>query len=258
MPDVAIVTPAYDGRLHDDHARSVEEGRAALRAKGYSSIRRVIRGDAVLPRVRNHCIAAALAAGAKQIVMVDSDIGFDPAVLVRIVEHDAAIVGAAPQAQLFNWRNAGAPRLVWRPFPGEHRTDERGLAPARGLATGFLKVRAEVFSALREKGLARPYIYPGTDPALWPHLAMYFFYSLAPADLVNDPALKAQCDALGIPDEQRCIFEGEDYYFCDRAREAGFESFLDVAIGVRHWEGRCVHDFSLIESLQTQEKDAAA
>lgn len=250
---VAIVTPAYDGRVHDDHARSIDAGRHALTKAGVKSIRLCINGDAVLPRVRNQCIAEALARGADQIVMVDSDIGFDASMLVRIVAHERDIVGAAPQAQLKYWRNAGDPRCVWRPFPGESRTDAQGLVKAQGLATGFLKVRAHVFLALVEQGRARRYIYPGTKPDAWPHLATYFDYELVSADLANDPALAKQCDALGIPAEDRVMWEGEDYYFCNRAREIGFDCWMDTGLQVRHWEGRCKHDFSVAEAYSMRE-----
>lgn len=248
MIDVAIVTPAYDGRVHDDHARSIEDGRAALSKRGIRSIRICISGDAVLPRVRNQCIAAALVRGAERIVMIDSDIGFDAQNLVRLVTHDRDIVGAAPQAQLKYWRDAADPRCVWRPFPGESRTDEHGLVEAQGLATGFLMVRARVFEEMVISGKARRYIYPGTRPEAWPFLATYFDYELVPVDLANDPNLLAQCDAVGVSPEDRVMWEGEDYYLCNRARELGFKCWMDTGLQVRHWEGRSKHDFSVAEA----------
>jgi hypothetical protein len=253
MIDVAIVTPAYDGRVHDDHARSIDAGRNALSKRGIRSVRLCINGDAVLPRVRNQCIAEALARGAERIVMVDSDIGFDPEMLVRLVAHDRDIVGAAPQAQLKDWRMAVDPRCVWRPFPGESHADAFGLVRAQGLATGFLMVRAGVFRALVEQGKARRYIYPGTKPDAWPHLATYFNYEMVSADLANDPVLAQQCDALGIPPEDRLLWEGEDYYLCNRAREIGFDCWMDTGLQVRHWEGRCRHDFSVAEAYAYRE-----
>lgn len=249
MVDVALVTPAYDGRVHDDHARSIEQGLRALNKAGLKAVRICITGDAVLPRVRNSCVAAALAAGADKVVMIDSDIGFDPAQLVRLVSHSKNIVGAAPQAQLKYWRDAATPHCVWRPFPGERMTDEHGLVEAAGLATGFLMVRACVFRELVREGKAQRYIYPGTDPRIWPHMAMYFSYEMVPIDLANDPALAAQCDANNIPPEARVMFEGEDYYLCNRVRELGFTCWLDTALQVRHWEGRSKHDFSIAEIL---------
>jgi hypothetical protein len=255
---VAIVTPAYDGRVHDDHARSVDAGRQALAKRGVRSVRICLTGDAVLPRVRNQCVAEALARGAERIVMVDSDIGFDPDMLVRLISHDAPIVGAAPQAQLKNWRDAAAPRCVWRPFPGEAQTDARGLVRAQGVATGFMAARAEVFGAMVKQGKARRYVYPGTSPASWPHLATYFDYALVALDLENDPALRQQCDAAGVPEEAQVRWEGEDYSFCARARECGFESFMDAGLAVRHWEGRAVHDFSVAESMAWPADEVAA
>lgn len=250
MVDVALVTPAYDGRVHDDHARSIERGLRALRQSGLSAARICISGDAVLPRVRNSCVAAALMAGADKIVMIDSDIGFDPDQLLRLVRHDREIVGAAPQAQFKTWRDE--PRLVWRPFPGDSVTDDDGLVRARGLATGFLMVRAKVFKELVRHGKARRYVYPGTDPRSWPHLAMYFNYEMVPVDLANDPTLLGQCDAAGVAPDDRVMFEGEDYYLCNRAQELGFDCWLDTALRVRHWEGRSRHDYSLAEALAYQ------
>lgn len=229
----------------------------ALRAAGEKVVRICITGDAILPRVRNSCVAAALMVGAERIVLIDSDIGFDADQLVRLVGHDRDIVGAAPQAQLKYWRDAANPHCVWRPFPGEAVTDEKGLVRARGLATGFLMVRAHVFRALIEAGKARRYVYPGTDPRTWPHLAMYFDYELVPVDLANDPALLERCEAAGVAPEDRVMFEGEDYFLCNRARELGFDCWLDTALRVRHWEGRSKHDFSISELMVLRADEAA-
>lgn len=254
MVDVAIVTPAYDGRIHDDHARSVDQGRAALAQTGVKSIRLCLTGDAVLPRVRNQCVAEALARGAERIVMIDSDIGFDPAALVRLVSHDVDIVGAAPQAQLRSWRDAANPRCVWRPMPGDATTNDQGLVEAAGLATGFLSARANVFRELVSQGKARRYIYPGIAPTAWPHLAAYFDYELAPAKMTDE--LRKQCREVGVDDTAPLLWEGEDYFFCKRAREAGLTCWLDAAIGVRHWEGRSKHDFSIPEMMALNEEAA--
>ena len=253
---IAIVTPAYDGRVHDDHARSIDAGRSALIRDGHKVIRLCLTGDAVLPRVRNQCVAEALARGAERIVMVDSDIGFDPPALQRLLSHDVGIVGAAPQAQLRSWRDAANPRCVWRPFPGDAVTDDNGLVEAAGLATGFLAVKAEVFRDLVRHGLAKRYIYPGIAPTAWPHLAAYFDYELAPATMSED--LKRQCREVGVDDEAPLYWEGEDYYFCKRAREIGFASYLDATVGVRHWEGRLKHDFSVPEMMAMTAEQVAA
>lgn len=253
---VAIVTPAYDGRVHDDHARSVDAGRAALAQAGLKSFRLCLTGDAVLPRVRNQCVAEALARGAERIVMIDSDIGFDPAVLVRLVSHDRDIVGAAPQAQLRSWRDAATPRCVWRPMPGDNRTEADGLVRAAGLATGFMSLRACVFRAMIEQGRAQRYIYPGIAPTAWPFLANYFWYALAPVKLT--PEIEAQCREVGLEPDGVLHLQGEDYYFCDMARACGFECWLDAAIGVRHWEGRSKHDFSIAEMMALNTQSEAA
>lgn len=250
MKKIALLTPAYAGTVHDDHATSVEVGRRALTQAGHTTIRRVLRGDAVLPRVRNHCIAVALQAGADEVVLIDSDIGFDPEMLLRIVSHDAPIVVGAAQGQLKNWRDGGKPRLVYKTFPEPRTQDERGLIEVEGGATAFMKIQAHVFPEMVRQGQALPYVYPGTDPRCWPHLATYFWYSLVPIDEVNDPMLKAQCDQLGLPPEHRVMVQGEDYYFCDRALECGFTPLLDTQIKLRHWEGRCMHDYSLMEAVE--------
>ena len=258
MIDVAVVTPAYDGRLHDDHARSIEAGRQALQAAGVSSTRLCLSGDAVLPRVRNQCVAEALLLGARKIVFVDSDVGFDAPMLLRLLSHDVPIVAGAAQNTLRTWRDAANPRCVWRSSPGPNATNERGLVLADGVATAFMAVKAEVFVAMIEQGQARRYIYPGMPPASWPYLASYFEYELVPLDLERDPALAAQCDEMNIPASDRVYLEGEDYTLCAKARRCGFECYLDAGIQLRHWEGRSKHDFSIAESLHRSAENGDA
>lgn len=254
MIDVCIVSPLYDGRAHDDHSDSIRRAIDHLRRKGLKVARRTVRGCPVLPRARNMCVAVARQLGAHQVLFVDGDIGFEPQEAEKILEHPEPIVGAAPQGQLRSWREE-TPRLVWAPHASGAHLKANGLIPCRGLATGFLKVRACVFERLVASGAARRYIAKDFDVAAWPFLAEYFGYAMVPVDLDIDPPLAAQVRAareagLDLPPDAELLFDqGEDYYFCDRAAEAGYESFLDPDIAVRHWEGRVVHDFSYREAL---------
>jgi len=115
--------------------------------------------------------------------------------------------------------------------------DKMGLVRAKRVATAFMMIRKEVFESLRD---AHPeWVY--YDEKKEGDKTVCFF----------DFALK---------DGQ---YIGEDYLFCDRAREQGFEVWIDPTIklghmGVHEFEGSFGEEFlyPLIRPVDSN-KDAA-
>lgn len=249
--DLVIATPKYDGREHADHSRSVYGLLRALHASGLKADYVDTKGDAVLPRTRNQLIAQARLMGAKRVLLVDSDIGFDVREALRMLQHDVPIVGGVAQAQFKTWRDQ--PRLVWSPGSREEiPIDAQGLACVPRLATAFLAVKIDVFEEMVRKGVAKNYVLKDVNPKTWPFLATYFDYALDAVDEKNDPAFVAQLREADIPPEHWRIFQGEDYWFCDRAVELGYQPRVDVNMRLRHYEGRTAYTYSLAEAIGGQ------
>ena len=240
---IALLTPMYDGRAHDDYMRSVSASMRALAKDGHVVGWYTATNSAILYRARNQLVAQALADAADLLIWIDSDIGFDVASMRDLVAHlerGEAIVAGAPQKRSRRWNEA--PGVAFRPFEeGPLRTDEHGLIPVRGLATAFLGSRAEVYRAMLEGHEARRVIIPGTDARTWPYSALYFWHGV---EKIDDPVVLRAAAELGVDPDHLHQDVGEDYWFCERALELGFTPKLAPGLRLRHWEGRCVHDFA--------------
>jgi hypothetical protein len=91
--------------------------------------------------------------------------------------------------------------------------DQMGLVKAHRVATGFMMIQRQVFESLRD-------LHPE-----WEH-----------KDTNSDNMLYAYFDFKLT----REGYIGEDFLFCDRAREAGFTVWIDPTIALGHMG---IHEF---------------
>lgn len=266
---LALCTPMYDGRCHEDHARSVSRGVRVLEYAGWKVVRPTMSGCPILPRARNACVAEALAMDAQQIVFIDSDVGFPTNVLLALCEeaHLDVIVGAAPQRRNTRWNSP--PGVAYRSIWGVEadlqfmKENPQALVPVLAVPTGFMRIPRKVVDGIVAEGLVDPYVLLELPPTLWEHLFMFFDYGDRRVDWDQPEAQVAARRAREVLGEEKAnrlmhlatTDEGEDYRFCDKARAAGFEVYLNPYLRVRHYEGRTVHDFCLADALVREEKD---
>lgn len=252
---VAIVTPNYDGYPVADYQSSVMKAQVACLRRGWDFMHRTIAGCAILPWVRNQIVAEALAEGVTDVFLIDDDIGFEDDLFVAMVEAEEDIVGVAPQKRMGNWREK--PLLAWRALDDQKLPESGTYMEVRGVSTAFARVKAHVFTGIIKAGVARRQMLEDSDPKIWPFLAQYFDYGVH--KIVPPEDARKIMDEAGIPEDMRVLPVGEDYFFCDLAREAGFKVYLDMMAGVRHWEGRCCHDYTFREAIIDAQKviDAA-
>jgi predicted GH43/DUF377 family glycosyl hydrolase len=173
-----------------------EDGLRALQARGYSVFRR--QGSAI-DQMRCAMATDALSAGFQEILWIDSDIGFSPADADRIRSHGQPIVcGLYP---VKSGAGVAAKYLPKAPKFGDHA----GLWEIDLAATGFLYTSREVYDALGmpECNLRGKRIRP------------YFL-----------PMLSSSGGGLQ--------YLGEDFAFCQRARQKGYKIFADTKIKLRH------------------------
>lgn len=212
---LAICTPVYDGRAHASFFRGLMSIKAAAAREGVETAFMDAGHSANLPRLRNGLAAAALDWGADAILWMDSDIAGNGEDVFRLVRAEKPIVGAAPQRRPLEM---GEPaRVAFKPLPGGVVKVRGALAEVGGVATAFCLTRREVYEALRGSGVAKPLANRDCPRSDW--LCNFFWYELeeTPEGWVDD---------------------GEDYYFCRKARDAGFGCFIHTEVRPLHHEGR--------------------
>lgn len=152
---------------------------------------------------RNYLAGHAKTIGAREILFIDSDMGWEEEDFVRICLHkDVDIVGG-----LYCRKQPGRPHYHVNLIKGNETDGGTGLEEVEAIATGFLKIRVDtVLPAIEAKFPERAYDNNGGG------------FEYFPMGVVSRTLL------------------GEDYFFCRLARECGFKVYADFqARIIPHW-----------------------
>jgi hypothetical protein len=199
-PDRCVVLVPCHRHIEPD----CETGLRALERAGYP-VRRV-PGYSAVDLARCTLAADALRDGFDELLWVDSDVAFDPADVGRLRGHGLPLVcGLYPcKAQR---------RLACEFLPGTDRVEfgpKGGLLEVQYAGFGFMLTSREVYDRLRDhlelpeanRQFGRP-LFPWFLPTLVPTPAGYWYL-------------------------------GEDYAFCERARQCGFRIVADTTVRLWH------------------------
>lgn len=181
-----------------------EEALRELERRGYPVSR--VYGYKQIDLARNQMASDALAAGCEETVWIDADTGFHPDTIEQLRSHDLPIIcGIYPKK---NKRE-----LAIHAFPGATEIvfgKGGGLIEVLYGPTGFLRVRREVYETLRRR-LALPDCLADTGRTLVPYFA---------------PLIRADGDAQW--------YLADDFAFCERARQCGYQIMADTTIRLWH------------------------
>lgn len=181
-----------------------EASLSKLRARGFKV--RVYRGASAIDQARNTMAYDALKDGFEKLLWIDADIGFEAEAIDRLLSHDLPFVCGI-------YAKRGGRSIACNVLPGTKELvfgQDGGLVEILYAAGGFCLVDASVYHQIREK-LALPTCNAQFgNPVVPYHLPMV-------AESAEGPWYLA-----------------EDYAFCERARQAGFQIWADTRIRLRH------------------------
>jgi len=198
--DCVILVPCGD-----TIATACEQSLRVLEQRGYT-VRRV-RGYAAIDMARNVIASAAIRDGFAETLWIDSDIGFDPDSIEQLRSHNLPIVSGL-------YAKKGRRQFASNFLPGTQNVllgAGGGLMEILYAATGFLLVQRQVYLDIQQK--------------------------------LNLPDCNAMFGDAVVPWFQPMIREyqtghwylGEDFAFCERARQAGFDIYADTSIRLWHF-----------------------
>jgi len=205
---IFIALPAYDFKVSLKLAVSLARFAQQAAAHGIELHIGSICGCSVVSRARNLLAQDLLESKCDYLMFIDSDINFEPEDVFRLMawgtDPKKGIVAAVPRT-----------RSETKTYIANLDHDENnqltmnnmGLVSAKRVATAFMLVRREVFEQMS---------------AAHPEWNYY--------DTRSNRMLNAMFDFL-VTDEG---YIGEDFLFCDRARELGFEVWIDPTISLGH------------------------
>jgi len=168
-----------------------------------------ISGCSVVSRVRNLIAKDFLDSDCTDLMFIDSDINFDAEDIFRLmawnIDPKKGIVAGIPVA-----RKKGKVYISTLESDEDENIfmNHMGLVKAKRVATAFMLIRREVFEKLQE---AHPEWEYEDEKVAGDKLTAFFDFALKDRNYI-----------------------GEDFLFCDRARELGFEVWIDPTIKLGH------------------------
>lgn len=167
-------------------------------------------GDALVERSRSIVATYFLEnTDADVLLTIDSDISFNPdhAMMICQQAHElgSIVVGA------YNTRSFEKKKPTSELFAGQQVTfanDPTPVAIKYG-ASGFMAISRKVLEVMAE---GMPVLHPGVD---------WHFYPFYHTEIVDDP-------------DAGMILLSEDFAFCKKARDLGFETYLNPAVRLGH------------------------
>jgi hypothetical protein len=199
-----MVLVPHDGSI----LPACDEALRGLEALGYT-VRRDGRPDSV-PLKRSRMATEALDADIDEILWIDSDMVFVPADVALLRSRGCTVIGG-----LYAYR--GQPQFAYRPLPETYEVgfgEKGGPVQVKHVGTGFLLTHRSVYRDIALK-LDLPWCGAETGELVVPYFAPMVF---------EDP-------------EHGMAYIGEDYSFCERARQAGHGVMLDTSIRLGHEGG---------------------
>jgi len=205
---VFIALPAYDFKVSLKLAISLARFAQVAPQHGINVQIGSICGCSVVSRARNLLVKDFLESECTELLFIDSDINFEPDDILRLLswaeDPKKGIVAGVPRT-----RSEHKTYIANLDYDagGELTMNSMGLVRATHVATAFMMVRREVFEALVEGHPEWQYYDTRTDRVL----NAVFDFKVTEAG-----------------------YMGEDFLFCDRAREAGYEVWIDPTIKLGH------------------------
>lgn len=229
-----IAIPAYDFKVSVKMLGSLIQFSRAADQHGVAYALGTISGCSVVSRARNLLVSDFMESGCDTLLFIDADMTFNPDDIFRLLAWTATKgiaggVGCARKKQTTYYSKLDTDA------DGNIAMDTMGLVRASHIGTGFMMVQRAVFETLI------------TSHPEWKYY-----------DASADRTLHSVFDFKSTPDG----YIGEDYLFCERAREHGFEVWIDPTIklghmGMHEFEG-CFGDdvlYPMIRAAQIKEEE---
>jgi len=108
MKSIMIATPMYGGICHNSYLKSLFTLKNLLSQKGYTVNYSELSNESLITRGRNTLTEIFLRTGNDYLLFIDSDEGFNAEAIVRMIEEDVDLIGAAVPMKGINWERVKA------------------------------------------------------------------------------------------------------------------------------------------------------
>ena len=105
MKSITIATPMYGGVCHGAYLKSILSLTNLLGQKGYRVNYTDLSNESLITRARNTLTELFLRTGNDYLLFIDSDQGFNADGVVKMIEENVDIIGAAVPMKGINWES---------------------------------------------------------------------------------------------------------------------------------------------------------
>lgn len=227
---LTIGTPCFGGQVSWLYAVSLLKLQKAFTQRGWNINYLLQAGDALITRARQTIICHFLdIADASHLLFIDSDIGFEPDQVFRLLDFGADVTAAVYPVKQINWEmmaaavqagraplESAALSYVVERDPSQELVVRSGFVKARYAGTGFLLIRRSVLAAMIEHypELRYTHEHRSNDPLTGSHWRSALFNCMI--------------------DEKTGFYLSEDFSFCRRWTDMGGEIWVDYTSRLNH------------------------
>jgi hypothetical protein len=229
-PFLMIGTPCFGGQVSTIYAFSLLQLQQACARRGVNLGYLMQAGDALITRARQTIVTHFLSeTQGTHLLFIDSDIGFEPEQVFRLLDFDADFTGAAYPVKAIDWSQIPAAVQAGR-TPLESATlsyvvegelsngliSRQGFVKARYAGTGFLMIRRAALESMIEH---------------YPKLR-YRSEHKANDPFEGNPWRSALFNCMIDPETSTYL--SEDFSFCRRWTSMGGEIWVDLTSKLDH------------------------
>lgn len=245
-----IATPCYGGMLCLNYGLSLLQLQRTAAEAGMPLDFHLRRGDSLITRARNDCVAYFLAnPHFTHLFFIDSDIGFAPEAAFRLLLADHDVAAGVYPLKREDWPPGGVPHGTTRAEfearyarytvntgkPGEKGVslvvDGDGFMQVREAPTGFMCIKRHVFDRMIAAYPELRYV-PDWPKGTYPEGGVHFRFF----------------DVMVDPESGRYL--SEDYGFCRLWEKIGGEVFVDALSNLSH-QGERLYTGDFAATLKT-------
>jgi hypothetical protein len=227
--NLVVATPCFGGQISVHYATSVFKLQKLVRTYRDFNLKILFKdGDALITRARASLVSQFLDdPDATHLLFVDSDIGFEPGQVVRLIQSGADVCAATYPVKRIDWDKVKTSIESGRANPAAaalkyvFEVDDPGAVIEKG---GFVKVRyaGTGFLMIRRRALEQMC-------ARYPHLQYKRDHSLDAATASNNRFALFECMIA-----EDGTYLSEDFAFCKRWTDMGGEIWTDLNSRLDH------------------------
>jgi hypothetical protein len=167
MSKIIIATPMYGGQCTGLFTKSLIGLLDLLRTNGHEVVFLDLYNESLITRARNTLTEAFLRTDGTHLLFIDADEGFEPSGILKMIEENVEVIGAAVPMKGLNWKRVQEAALAGQPnlenFTAIYnvniknkkdleslKSNPEKIVEVHNIGTGLMLIKREVFEELKD------------------------------------------------------------------------------------------------------------